>query len=139
MQPQRAWEACQPAGLPGAVFLLSGLHAISRSCHESCHISTYVSDFHNQGNGSIRPGIKVAEGVMKLRESRKNKKPPSRHDYALALKTIRAQFQTIESQSDTIRRQNQFMVMIWMDDRAPAKRHKSQDETEEESASRWIN
>jgi hypothetical protein len=87
----------------------------------------------------MRPCIKAAEGVMKLRESRKSRKQPSRHDYALALKTIRAQFQTIESQSDTIRRQNQFMVMIWMDDRAPAKGHKSQDETEDESASRWIN
>jgi hypothetical protein len=83
--------------------------------------------------------IKVAEGVMKLRESRKNKKQPSRHDYALALKTIRAQFHTIESQSDTIRRQNQFMMTIWMDGRAPAKQLKSQDEMEDESASRWIN
>jgi hypothetical protein len=75
---------------------------------------------------------------MKLRESSKDKKQPSRHDYALALKTIRAQFQTIESQSDTIHRQNQFMVMIWMDGRTPAKRQ-SPDETEDESPSRWIN
>ena len=78
---------------------------------------------------------------MKQREP-KNKKQPTRHDYALALKTIRAQFQTIESQSDTIRRQNQFMVMIWMDDQAPTERSKSPDKTDkagEESPNRWIN
>jgi len=68
-----------------------------------------------------------------------SKKQPTRHDYALALKTIRAQFQTIESQADTIRRQNQFMAMIWMDDRSPSKRRKFQDEAREESPSRWIN
>ena len=70
---------------------------------------------------------------------RAHKKQPSRHDYALALKTIRAQFQTIESQSDTIRRQNQFMVMIWMDEKGPAKQGKSQDKACEGSPSRWIN
>jgi hypothetical protein len=75
---------------------------------------------------------------MKQREP-KNKKPqPTRHDYALALKTIRTQFHTIESQSDTIRRQNQFMVMIWMDE-SPSKRRESQDEAGEESPNRWIN
>jgi hypothetical protein len=68
-----------------------------------------------------------------------HKKQPSRHDYALALKTIRAQFQTIESQSDTIHRQNQFMVMIWMDDRTPVKQGKSEDEDSEKSPIRWIN
>jgi hypothetical protein len=73
---------------------------------------------------------------MKQREL---KKQPSRHDYALALKTIRAQFQTIESQADTIHRQNQFMVMIWMDGRTPPQRKKSEEETGEESPSRWIN
>jgi hypothetical protein len=73
---------------------------------------------------------------MKKRES---KKQPSRHDYALALKTIRAQFQTIESQSDTIRRQNQFMVMIWMDDRSPARNRKSEDNASQESPNPWIN
>jgi hypothetical protein len=45
------------------------------------------------------------------------KKQPTRHDYALALKTIRAQFHTLEAQSGTIRRQNQFMVTVWKDDR----------------------
>jgi hypothetical protein len=100
---------------------------------------TNRAKFHSPGNGGIRPCIKVAEGMMKLRESRKNKKQPSRHDYALALKTIRAQFQTMESQSDTIHRQNQFMVMIWMDGRTPANRHKSPEQTEDESPSRWIN
>ena len=65
----------------------------------------------------------------------KSKKQPTRHEYALALKTIRAQFQTIESQSDTIRRQNQFMVTIWMDEEAPAN---AQDKAWQ-SANRWIN
>jgi len=74
---------------------------------------------------------------MKHRES-SHKKQPTRHDYALALKIIREQFHTIESQSDTIRRQNQFMVMIWMD-RAPARRRESDDEPSEESPSGWIN
>jgi len=73
---------------------------------------------------------------MKRREQ---KKQPSRHDYALALKTIRAQFETIESQSDTIRRQNQFMVMIWMEDRTPANRSKSEDEACEGTPHRWVN
>ncbi len=73
---------------------------------------------------------------MKQREP---KKQPSRRDYALALKTIRAQFQTIESQADTIHRQNHFMVMIWMDGRTPPKHNKSEEETGEESPSRWIN
>jgi hypothetical protein len=31
------------------------------------------------------------------------------------------------------------MMTIWMDGRAPAKQLKSQDEMEDESASRWIN
>lgn len=70
---------------------------------------------------------------------RKFKKQPSRHEYALALKTIRAQFQTIESQSDTIHRQNQFMVTIWMDDEGPANREKAQDRAWQGSAKRWIN
>ena len=74
---------------------------------------------------------------MKHRESN-HKKQPTRHDYALALKTIRAQFHTIESQSDTIRRQNQFMVMIWMD-RTPARRRASDDEPPEASPGGWIN
>lgn len=79
---------------------------------------------------------------MKHREP---KKQPSRHDYALALKTIRAQFQTIESQGNTIHRQNQFMVTIWMDGPSPTKRRNSQQEEEEEQeaveapANRWIN
>src|SRR5579872_1026982 len=79
---------------------------------------------------------KRQEGVMKQNG---RKKQPSRHDYALALKTIRAQFQTIESQSDTIRRQNQFMLMIWMDDRMPAKRERCEEKACEGSASRWVN
>jgi len=37
---------------------------------------------------------------------------------------IRAQLQTIESQSDTILRQNQFMVMMRMKDRRPARPRK---------------
>jgi hypothetical protein len=65
----------------------------------------------------------------------KSKKQPTRHEYALALKTIRAQFQTIESQSDTIRRQNQFMVTIWMDEEAPSH---GQDKAWQ-CANRWIN
>jgi hypothetical protein len=74
----------------------------------------------------------------------KKKQQPTRHAYALALKTIRAQFQTIESQSDTIRRQNQFMVMIWMDDQAPTTRKKSEDRDDKDndlegSSNRWIN
>jgi hypothetical protein len=69
----------------------------------------------------------------------KNKKQPTRHEYALALKTIRAQFQTIESQSDTIRRQNQFMVMIWMGDRSPARNRRSEDDASQESPNHWIN
>lgn len=69
----------------------------------------------------------------------KSKKQPSRHEYALALKTIRAQYQTIESQSDTIRRQNQFMVAIWMDDEAPTKPGRSHDKAWQGSPSRWIN
>jgi hypothetical protein len=70
---------------------------------------------------------------------RNHKKQPSRREYALALKTIRAQFQTIESQSDTIRRQNQFMVQIWMDDGIPAKHGKSENKSLEGYPSRWIN
>ncbi len=69
----------------------------------------------------------------------KSKKHPSRHEYALALKTIRAQFQTIESQSDTIRRQNQFMITIWMDDEGPANRDKSHDKVWQGITGRWIN
>jgi len=69
----------------------------------------------------------------------KSKKHPSRHEYALALKTIRAQFQTIESQSDTIRRQNQFMITIWMDDEGPANRGKSSDRAWQGATGRWIN
>jgi hypothetical protein len=95
-----------------------------------------VSNFIIEGNGGVRRCIKSHEGVMKQRES---KKQPTRQDYALALKTIRAQFQTIESQSDTIRRQNQFMAMIWMVDRIPIKRRKSEDEAGEQSPSGWIN
>jgi hypothetical protein len=67
------------------------------------------------------------------------KKQPTRHEYALALKTIRTQFHTIESQSDTIRRQNQFMVTIWMDEQAPARRRKSQLKGWAESLNDWIN
>ena len=74
---------------------------------------------------------------MKHRGSN-HKKQPSRHDHALALKTIRAQFHTIESQSDTIRRQNQFMMMICMD-RTPAKHPESDNEAWKESPNRWIN
>ena len=69
----------------------------------------------------------------------KSKKQPTRHEYALALRTIRAQYQTIESQIDTIRRQNQFMVTLWMDDEAPTKRGKSRETAPQGSASRWIN
>jgi len=69
----------------------------------------------------------------------KSKKQPTRHEYALALKTIRAQYQTIESQSDTIRRQNQFMVAIWMDDEGPANRTKAQDKAGQGSAKAWVN
>lgn len=69
----------------------------------------------------------------------KSKKQPSRREYALALKTIRAQFQTIESQSDTIRRQNQFMVTVWMDDEGPTMRGKAQGNAWHGSANRWIN
>jgi hypothetical protein len=98
-----------------------------------------VSIFIVEGNGKLRRGIKGPEGVMKHQVS-KNKKQPTRHQYGLALKTIRAQFQTIESQSDTIRRQSQFMAMIWMDDQTPANRRKSQeDEGWKESPNRWIN
>jgi hypothetical protein len=79
---------------------------------------------------------KTQEGVMKHTRS---KKQPSRHEYALALKTIRAQFQTIESQSDTIRRQNQFMVTIWTGDEGPANRDQVHDRTGQGSAKRWIN
>jgi hypothetical protein len=98
-------------------------------------LSRFVSFFAMQGNGTGYEGIQSPEAVMKQRES---KKQPSRHDYALALKTIRAQFQTIESQADTIHRQNQFMVMIWMDGPSP-KRGKSQEKAGEGSPSRWIN
>ena len=69
----------------------------------------------------------------------KSKKQPTRHEYALALRTIRAQYQTIESQSDIIRRQNQFMVTIWMDAEAPTKRGRPQDKAWQGSQSRWIN
>jgi hypothetical protein len=94
-----------------------------------------------EGNRKLRRGIKRPEGVMKHQVSKnKNKKQPTRHRYALALKTIRAQFQTIESQSDTIRRQSQFMATIWMDDQTPANRRKSQeDEGSKEWQNRWIN
>jgi hypothetical protein len=104
---------------------------------ESAGFVTIRVEFRMEGNGSLRGCIKSQGGVMKQREP-KNKKQPTRHDYALALKTIRARFQTIESQSDTIRRQNQFMVMIWMD-QPPAKRGNSQDKALEGSPSRWIN
>jgi hypothetical protein len=57
----------------------------------------------------------------------------------MALKTIRAQFQTIESQSDTIHRQNQFMMTIWMDDRTPDRRGKSPDQVWGRSLNRWVN
>lgn len=90
-----------------------------------------------EGNGSLHKRIQSPEGVMKHPGSN-HKKQPSRHDYALALKTIRAQFHTIESQSDTIRRQNQFMMMIWMD-RTPAKHRESDNEAWKESPNRWIN
>lgn len=89
-----------------------------------------------EGNGVLRDAIKSSRGVMK---HNKVKKQPSRHEYSLALKTIRAQFQTIESQSDTIRRQNQFMVTIWMDDEEPANPDKAQDREWQGSAKRWIN
>jgi hypothetical protein len=79
---------------------------------------------------------KAPEGVMK---HSKSKKLPSRHEYALALKTIRAQYQTIESQSDTIRRQNQFMVTIWMDEEAPVNRGKAQDKASQSSTKGWVN
>jgi hypothetical protein len=79
---------------------------------------------------------KAAEGVMKRNKS---KKQPTRHEYALALKTIRAQYQTIESQIDTIRRQNQFMVTIWMDDEAPTRQGGSDDKAWQGSPSRWVN
>jgi hypothetical protein len=69
----------------------------------------------------------------------KPKKQPTRHEYALALKTIRAQYQTIESQTDTIRRQNQFMVTIWMDDEVPTGHGGSRDKSWQGSPSRWIN
>ena len=69
----------------------------------------------------------------------RSKKQPSRYEYALALKTIRAQFQTIESQSDTIRRQNQFMVTIWTGDEGPANRDQVRDRTGQGFAKRWIN
>jgi hypothetical protein len=78
---------------------------------------------------------KAAECVMKRNKS---KKQPTRHEYALALKTIRAQYQTIESQTDTIRRQNQFMVTIWMDDEAPTPA-RSHDKAWQGPPSRWIN
>jgi hypothetical protein len=79
---------------------------------------------------------KAAEGVMKQNRS---KKQPTRHEYALALKTIRAQYQTIESQTNTIRRQNQFMVTIWMDDEVPTGQGGSRDKSWQGSPSRWIN
>jgi len=104
---------------------------------DNAALVTIRVEFPIQGNGSLRKRIQRPEGVMKHCES-SHKKQPTRHDYALALKTIRAQFHTIESQSDTIRRQNQFMVMIWMD-RTPARRRESDDEPSEESLSRWIN
>ncbi len=72
--------------------------------------------------------------MMKQRE---HKKHPTRHAYALALKTIRAQYQTIESQSDTILRQNQFMVMMRMKDRRPLRHKKS--EVPWELANDWVN
>ena len=72
-------------------------------------------------NGSARSRIKSAEGVMNQHQP---KKQPTRQAYASALKTIRAQLQTIESQSDTILRQNQFMVMMRMKDRRPARPRK---------------
>lgn len=72
-----------------------------------------------------------------MNRQRNHKKQPTRHDYAIALKTIRAQFHTIESQSDTIRRQNQFMVVIGMD-RVPG-RHRESDDEPMESPSYWIN
>lgn len=104
---------------------------------DNSNLSRLVSNFTIEGNGSLRRRIQRPEGVMKHRESN-HKKQPTRHDYAIALKTIRAQFHTLESQSDTIRRQNQFMVMIWME-RTPARRREPDDQPSEESLSRWIN
>jgi len=100
-------------------------------------LSRLVSNFTIEGNGNLRRRIQRPEGVMNHR-GLNHKKQPTRHDYAIALKTIRAQFHTLESQSDTIRRQNQFMVMIWME-RTPARRREPDDEPSEESLSRWIN
>ena len=80
-------------------------------------------------------------GVMK----HKSKKQPSRHEFAMALKTIRAQFQTLESQSDTIHRQNQFMMTIWSwTTPTPASRRKSPtrfwaDHSTAGSNPRWVN
>ena len=65
------------------------------------------------------------------------KKQPTRRAYASALKTIRAQLQTIESQSNTILRQNQFIVTMRTKGRAPARARKS--EVPLELPNRWIN
>jgi hypothetical protein len=72
--------------------------------------------------------------VMKEHEQ---KKQPTRRAYASALKTIRAQLQTIESQSDTILRQNQFIVTMRTKDRPPARARKS--EVPWELPNGWIN
>ena len=69
----------------------------------------------------------------------KRKKQPTRHDFALALKTIRAQFQTIESQSDTILRQNQFIATLWMEERTRAACRKSRDKVWPASPNGWVN
>jgi len=80
-----------------------------------------VTPFAIGDNGSARSRIQSTEGVMNQHQP---KKQPTRQAYASALKTIRAQLQTIESQSDTILRQNQFMVMMRMKDRRPARPRK---------------
>jgi hypothetical protein len=95
-----------------------------------------VTSFALEGNGRPRLGIKSAGGVMKQHGA---KKQPTRHDYALALKTIRAQFHTLEAQSGTIRRQNQFMVTVWKDDRTRGHRATSQENAWAESCSGWVN
>jgi hypothetical protein len=93
-----------------------------------------VTQFAIGDNRSARSRIQSAEGVMKEHEP---KKQPTRRAYASALKTIRAQLQTIESQSNTILRQNQFIVTMRMKGRAPARARKS--EVPLELPNGWIN
>jgi len=83
--------------------------------------SRLVTHFASKGNGSATSRIQSTEGVMNQHQPKKH---PTRRAYASALKTIRVQLQTIESQSDTILRQNQFMVMMRMKDRRPARPRK---------------